>query len=830
MKHNNLNPKNYKITLHLDTQKDTFMGQSVISLNSIEETGEIVLNIDELEVKKCQLVRENNHISCEYEGNQDEKEISIILPEKIKDDITLVLEYEGIFHSDLLGMYKSKYEHQGKEGYVISTQFEEVYARRVFPCIDHPSKKATFIIELIVDKNLKAISNTIIENEKSLENNKKLVIFKETPKMCTYLLYIGVGNFEIREKKGDHLVRLITTPGKTQYGDLALDIAEKSLTFCEEFTSQKYPLEKCDLIAVPDFPFGAMENWGAITFRENMLLVYPDKTSSIGIFNIASVVAHEISHFWFGNLVSPLDWKYIWLNESFASYFTYAIPQKYHPEWHSWEHFIVQYYDSSLDRDGLINTFPVELEGDEEVFITPAKVGILYNKGAAILRMMVDYLGNENFKKGVGKFMQKYEYSNANSQKYWGALEEGTGKPIKDFADSWIHQSGYPIVSVRQKDKTLLFKQNHFTYLPKEVEGDKKLWFLPIHLKTYKNNGETVEFNFTFEKSSYKLSLPDDTEAIKINVGHNGFFRVNYDYSLLAKLGNLIKNHKLSPIDRYGIENDLFALVKQGSVKIEYYLDYLNSYYLEEKDYLPLVSIFSHLLYLYTLKDSKKSQIKNIGEQIITGFFEKYGYEPTKNEEMRISILKNYLLWAGASVDNTEVNDFCMEKFEDLLNEKKISPDILSSVLKVGAMKHPKAKDYFLGKITSPETPQVEKAYIYQALGCFQEESQILKALDIMIKEVPAQSWLYTFRMIGSNKEALDLLWKWFKEHLDTLEKKSPFVLARTIAALIPLGGLANRKDVEVFLNDYANKNEFHKDTIKMALEKLKINLRFPHM
>ncbi len=823
----NIIPKNYKIILHLDAAKDTFKGKTVISLISSEETEEIILNSDDLEIKTCHLLKEKEQIPCKFEVNQEEKEINIILPEELKDDITLHLEYEGKFHSDLLGMYKSKYEYKEEEAYIISTQFEEIYARRVFPCIDHPSKKATFKIELIINQDIKAISNTKIEEEKSLNNFKKLVVFKVTPKMCTYLLYIGVGNFEIREQKGDHLVRLITTPGKTQYGNLALDIAEKSLKFCETYTEQKYPLEKCDLIAVPDFPFGAMENWGAITFRENMLLVYPEKTSKIGIFNIASVVAHEISHFWFGNLVSPLDWKYIWLNESFASYFTYAIPQKYHPEWHSWEHFIVQYYDSSLERDGLINTFPVELEGEEEIFITPAKVGILYNKGATILRMLVDYLGDENFKNGVSNFMHKFEYSNANSQNYWSALDEGTGKPIKNFADSWIHQSGYPLVTVKQKNSTFTFEQSHFTYLPQTQKEDRKIWFIPIKLKVYKKNGDFEEFNFTFTKNSYKLSFPDETDVIKVNVGQTGFYRVQYENSMLEQLGELIKKKGLSPIDRYGIENDLFSLVKRGSLDLDYYLDYLNSYYLEEREYLPLLSIFSHLLYIFTINESQESKIKKIGEYIITHFFERYGFAVQKDEEMRITILKNFLLFSGALFKINPITDFCLEQFETLLNGKKVSPDILSSVLKVASMKHQNAIGYFLKRIKSSETPEVEKTYIYEALGCFQEKIQILEALDIALKEVPPQSWLYTFRRLGSNKAALNLIWPWFKDNLNIFEKTSPFVLARTIATLISLGGLNNKKEVEKFLREYAEKNEFHKDTIDMTLEKLEINSRF---
>ncbi len=820
----NLNPLSYEIHLNIDLHSDNFEGYATALLEIRRESAKIVLNIDELEVQNCMLLNEKKEIPCSFEEHQEKKELLVQLPEKLKGQVNLKVNYKGKYHSDLLGMYKSKYEYKGKEECMISTQLEEIYARRVFPCVDHPSKKAQFKIELIIDKDLNAISNTAIEQREALGNGRERVSFKCTPKMCTYLLYIGVGNLEIKEKKDSHLVRIIATPGKAKYGDLALDIALKSLKYCETFTSQKYPLQKCDLIAVPDFPFGAMENWGAITFRENMLLVYPDKTSQLGIFNIASVVAHEISHFWFGNLVSPMDWKYIWLNESFASYFTYVIPHNYHPDWHSWEHFVVQYYDSSLERDGLINTYPVELEDEEGAFITPAKVGIVYNKGATILRMMIDYLGQENFKRGVSEFMEEFKYANAVSKDYWDGLERGSGEPIKSFADSWVHQSGYPIISVKAEVAHLKVEQEHFTYLPQETD---KLWFIPVRVKIFKKDGKSKQISFNFSSKTHKVGITENYEAIKVNIKQRGFYRVIYQESMLENLGRLISRQILNPIDRYGIENDLFALVKKGKRDLSYYLSYLESYYLNERDYLPLVSIFSHLKYIWLLRDSEKSKVKEIGGQIIGRFFRKQGTEPKEGEEMRTSILRNHLLWFGSLFEMENISQFCKEKFEILLKGDTIVPDILPSVLQVGAMKHPRAKSYFLRKIQSADTPQVEKAYIYGALGCFQDGAQIQEALNIMLKIVPPQSWLYTLRRAGTNRGALDLLWPWFKDNLKTLESKSPFVLARIVASIIPLGGLAFREEIETFLNKYKEKHEFHKGTINMSLERLKINSKF---
>ncbi|MGV9203092.1 MAG: M1 family metallopeptidase [Promethearchaeia archaeon] len=820
----NNNPTHYLIHLKLDPQKEFFDGQVTIYINVPEKIDNLNLHIDNLKIHACKIWRKNEYIDCKFEEDQEEKELHIKFPEIVENGLKIQLSYQGKFQSDLLGMYKSKFEHNGKEQYVISTQFEEIYARRVFPCNDHPAKKATFSIELEIDRNLKAISNTDIESIDELEDDKKLIKFRKTPKMCPYLLYMGVGNFEIREQKGEYHVRLITTPGKTQYGDLAIDMAMKALKFCEDFTSTKYPLNKCDLIAVPDFPFGAMENWGAITFRENMLLVYPDKTSKLSIFNIASVVAHEISHFWFGNLVSPLDWKYIWLNESFASYFTYLIPDRYYPSWKSWEHYILQYYVSSLERDALNHTFPIEFLTDEEIFITPAKVGIIYNKGATILRMLISYLGKENFQKGVRHFMEKFQYQNASTENYWEALQTATGKEVTKFAESWILQSGFPLIQVNRENGRLILEQTKFSYLGSDSEAQ---WFIPLELKNFTANGKTLTERVVFNTSKKEFPLPEETECYKLNLGQKGFFRVEYDKPNLEKLGKLILDKTLSPLDRFGVENDLFALVKRGSFSVNYYLDFIEQYFIDEYDYLPLTSIFSHLTYSFKLKKSVQERLEKLALQLIDSFFEKYGYESREDEDLPVGILRNLLLWKGSVLGSEEILRFGKEKFKDLKEGKKLSPDILSSIYKIGALTKIDAIEYFLEVLDDSHAPQIEKVYIYQALGCVREKDKLKRVFDIIVEKIPPQSWLYTFRQLGSNTAALDLLWPWFKEKLSLFEKQSPFVLARTIATVVPMGGMPYSEEIDQFLMDYAEENEFHKDTIEMVLEQLAINLKF---
>ncbi len=551
---NQINPVNYFIHLELDVNSEYFSGFTEILLESQKDLSSVILNCDALDIEKCLMKNNDRYNECKYEINKDKLELEIFLPQPSTKSIILKIIYTGKYHDDLMGLYRSKYEYKNSHFYMLSSQLEEIFARRVFPCLDHPSKKAIFTIEYVIDENLIGISNTSVKEEISLEDGKKKIIFNKTPKMSTYLLYFGVGDFEIKQgKNSKYLVRLITTPSKSTYGNLGIEMAIKSLEFCEDFTSIDYPLSKCDLIAVPDFQFGAMENYGAITFRENLILLYPDLTSSMDKFHIASVVAHEVSHFWFGDLVSPLDWKFIWLNESFASYFTYLIPDKYYPEWHSWDHFILQYYSSALTRDGLKNTFPVELPSDEEVFITPAKVDIVYNKGASILRMLVGYLGEEDFRKGITHFLNLYKYDCANTEQYWNAFEESTGKEVKSFADSWVHQPGYPIIEVKREKNKLILNQTRFSYL--KNDSDLK-WLISCSIIMFKNDGNYEIKNISFNQANYEISITSDLDTFKLNYGQKGFYRVHYGFEELERIGDLIKLKKIPAIDRYGIEND----------------------------------------------------------------------------------------------------------------------------------------------------------------------------------------------------------------------------------------------------------------------------------
>jgi len=322
-------PTHYKIHVEPDLENLTFESFVEINIQAINPVGEVVLHALELNYKQCFIKRSSGNIMCAYHLDSQLQTVTIEFPEEFLGDLVLHIAYSGSINDRYAGFYRSRYQHNGQEKLIASTQFEASDARRAFPCFDQPDLKATFDIEFVIDEYLTGISNTAVREERNLGSGKKIVRFERTPKMSTYLVFFGIGEFEFLEDTSEQpLVRVATTPGKTRFAKYAMDIARKSLTFGKEYTGIDYPISKCDYIAIPD-SMGAMENFGAIRHAEDVLLVYPDVTSKSRQTLITKIIAHEGIHMWFGDLVSPAAWKYLWLNEAFATYFTYVIPHHY---------------------------------------------------------------------------------------------------------------------------------------------------------------------------------------------------------------------------------------------------------------------------------------------------------------------------------------------------------------------------------------------------------------------------------------------------------------------------------------------------------------------
>ncbi|HEX3099456.1 MAG TPA: M1 family metallopeptidase, partial [Patescibacteria group bacterium] len=456
-------PKKYVLQIQPDMEAFTFAGNEVIELALEKNAKEITLHSKELEITDAWWQSGKTRIDVlktSYNTKAETATFKFIktLP---KGKGRLHIHFRGLIQESLRGFYRSQYEYKGKTMRIATTQFEATDARRAFPCFDEPSHKAVFEVSLVVPKHLTAISNTLevaghSATPVSLKHlsGYKVVKFTPTPKMSTYLLAYIIGDFEYiqtktkaaRGKKGVN-IRVFTTPGKKKQAKFALDVAKRTLEFLNDYFKVPYPLPGLDLIAIPDFSAAAMENWGAVTFRESALLIDEQNSSFTSKQNVAYVIAHELVHQWFGNLVTMEWWTHLWLNESFATFMGFIAIDNIFPEWHIWTKFVMSDHASALQLDSLVNTHPIEVEVHHPDQIAEIFDAISYEKGGSVLRMLLHYIGAENFRNGLSYYLKKHSYKNTESIHLWQAFEKVSGKPVSKFMAKWVGEPGYPVVT-----------------------------------------------------------------------------------------------------------------------------------------------------------------------------------------------------------------------------------------------------------------------------------------------------------------------------------------------------------------------------------------------
>lgn len=446
-------PVRYAIHLHTDFETLLFSGEETIEINLKSDQKEILIHSVGLDILKA-LIKQGK-TTQEVKVSFDEKNETLILrPTNIlkKGKIYLTLNFKGVLSESLAGFYKSTYQEGGKTKIIATTQFEATDARRAFPCFDEPNKKAVFDVALSIPKGKTAISNTLSVSKISHSKTHDTVHFSSTPIMSTYLLAFIIGDFEFVEEKTKRgvKVRVYTTIGKKSQAAFALQCAVRSIDFYEQYFDIKYPLDCLDMIAIPDFASGAMENWGAVTYRETALL-YDENNSSLTVKQyIAIVVAHELAHQWFGNLVTMDWWTDLWLNEGFASYMEYLCVDKLFPEWQMWEQFVAGDLGNALSLDALSNTHAVEIEVHHPDDIDEVFDAISYEKGASIIRMLAEYIGQDNFQKGIQHYLKKHAYKNTVTVDLWKSFEKVSKMPVAKIMGAWTSEPGHPVVNVKQ--------------------------------------------------------------------------------------------------------------------------------------------------------------------------------------------------------------------------------------------------------------------------------------------------------------------------------------------------------------------------------------------
>src|SRR5436189_563498 len=571
-------PSRYDLRLEPDLTTLTFRGEETVTVAVTEATDEIVLNAVELAITKATIQNDRGE-SQRGTPTMDEaaERCRIAFRSPLAPGAwRLSLVFTGHLNDKLRGFYRSSYKDaSGATHLLAATQFEATDARRAFPCWDEPAFKAVFAVTLAIDPALAAVSNTRVVAERR-EGGKKMLTFADSMKMSTYLVAFIVGELEATDPipVGPASVRVWCVPGKRRLAAFGHEIAVASLRFFEAYYGLPYPGDKLDLLAIPDFAAGAMENFGAITFRETALLVDERAASHAELERVADVVAHENAHMWFGDLVTMTWWNGIWLNEAFATFMEILAVDAWKPEWRRWTTFGVS-RAAALSVDGLHSTRPIEFHVEAPRDADAMFDVLTYEKGASVLRMLEQYLGAVVFREGVRDYLRTHKFANADTGDLWAALGRSGQQPIPGVMDGWIFRPGYPVVTVsRDAGGTLVLAQQRFNYLreplpPAQAEPEQP-WQVPIQLRVYAGSQAAEERVLLAEREA-RLRGGTGAEAVVANAGGHGFYRVRYAPDLLDAL--LRRLDALAPIERFNLVNDAWALAVAGLMPLTAYLD-----------------------------------------------------------------------------------------------------------------------------------------------------------------------------------------------------------------------------------------------------------------
>jgi puromycin-sensitive aminopeptidase len=555
-------PERYRIVIEPDLGTGAFVGEVDIHVVVASPTASVVLNAVDLDVLDAEVVVDGVGSPAEAHLDPDSQRLVLSLDEEVPaGPATVSIRYTGALNDQLRGFYRSTYvDDAGDEHVIATTQFESTDARRAFPCWDEPDLKATFTVSLVVDGDLMAVSNAAEVARTRLDDGRVRVDFAETVRMSTYLVAFVVGELEATSPvhvDGTPL-RIVTPPGKLHLTDFALEAGAFALDFFASYYDVPYPGDKLDMVAVPDFGFGAMENLGCIIYRETALLVDEATATQAELARVASVIAHEIAHMWFGDLVTMKWWNGVWLNEAFATFAENTCTAAFRPDWKYWLAFATD-RATSQETDALGATRPIEFPVASPSEADAMFDVLTYEKGSSVLRMMEQYLSEEVFREGVSLYLKRHAFSNTSNEDLWRALEEVSGEPVGDIMDTWIFQGGYPVLDVVLDGDDVVVSQRPFRFLG----GGEGSWQVPVLYRSSEGDGRVVVGD-----EPVTLEVGDD---LVVDAGGDGFYRVAYSPELLASIVDRLSD--LDAVERYSVVSDALAGMLAGTISSGEYLE-----------------------------------------------------------------------------------------------------------------------------------------------------------------------------------------------------------------------------------------------------------------
>ncbi len=551
-------PSRYEVALTPDIGSASFAGRVSIDLVTVEQADFLVINSIELEIDECLL--DGDSVPYQLEPTTERL---VVTPSAgvVAGEHQLTISFRGILNDQLRGWYRSTYRDADGAQHVIATsQMQSTDCRRVFPCWDEPDFKAVFGITLVIEPAHLAVSNGPEIERIQRPDGRVAVRFADTMPMSSYLVAVVVGPLEATDwiDVDGIPMRIVHVPGNSHLTDFGLDVGAFCVRWFQRYYDIAYPSDKVDMLALPDFAAGAMENLGCITFRENLLLVDPATATQAERELVADVIAHELAHMWFGDLVTMEWWNGIWLNEAFATFMEVLACDAYAPEWDRWTAFGLE-RTAAFETDSLSSTRPVEFEVHSPADCEGMFDVLTYQKGGALLRMLEQYLGAERFREGVSHYLRTHSYGNTDTSDLWDAIEHTSGEPVRRIMDSWIWQPGYPLLSARLDGADLVLTQRRFCF--DAESGSDSLWAIPV---TVRVGDEHHRLLLDGDEARLRVGT-DGTAPIVVNVGGHGFYRVEYSDTLRARFTpDTIST--FATLERYNLVDDALSAVNAGAM------------------------------------------------------------------------------------------------------------------------------------------------------------------------------------------------------------------------------------------------------------------------
>jgi aminopeptidase N len=822
----NATPENYKLTFTPDLDKDTFGGEETIRLRLLRPATTIVLNAVDVDFQEATVTAGTSSQKAKVTLDKENEQATLAVEKELPaGPATIQIKYTGTLNNELRGFYAGKQDDGHKYA---ATQFEATDARRAFPSFDEPAYKATFDITIVADKGLTVISNTkAVSDTDGPAEGKQTVRFATTPKMSCYLVAFVIGNFEYIEGSADGIpIRVYTSPGKKDLAGFALAAAEESLSYFDKYFGIKYPYGKLDMIGLSDFGPGAMENTACITYREAFLML-DEKHAAVDTKKfIASVIAHEIAHQWFGDLVTMQWWDDIWLNEGFASWMSSKPIKAWKPEWHI-ELNDVRDTTQALNLDSLENTHPIHQEARTPAEILELADDITYDKTASVLRMLESYLGEETFRAGVNDYLRQHANGNATASDFWNALAKASKKPVDKVMATFVEQPGAPFVSVKAQCQgssgSVSLAQQRYVYdRAKFAAGGDQLWQIPICMKDGHNPSPKCEL---LTQRQWVTPLSACSPWIDVNAGAHGFYRSGYDSETVRSLAKDAET-ALTPAERIMLLSDVWASVRVDREKIGDYLILAQGL---QSDRTPAVFslLVAQLQYIgrYLVTDSDQQAFRLWVRDLFAPVAADVGWEKKRGESEEMQSLRSDLLRALGRIAHDPDAEALAHKLaeHELQNPSSVDPELASNALAIAAATGDAAfYEKVLEHLKSAKSPE-QKTLYQQTLISFNDPNLVQRTLQYAVSGARSQDADLIIGRVMRNPEGAKLGWDFVRSRWGTTDKANGAFGGGSAGGLVASTGSfcdpAMRGEVKQFFAEHPVPAA--ERTLKQALEQI---------